>query len=223
VILKQPIAVIDTNMADLVAKYISPIKFAFPIRYVNDLSLHAIKKDEVMLSLVVFDSCPSVQDFIYAIEKKMSRASNIDGRQQIIPLCIVLLCSKSYAINSRLLESVDDTTIEYCWECLQFISMSVDSNLQEWLTRVMAGRTCVEYSALYCATNATEPVIKNVPQGMIGRRVKFHPIDISETNAHKFLWHRSDVAVETMLVHMDVATRAVLRDSKGVDKSYNRA
>jgi hypothetical protein len=219
VILKQPIAVTDTSMADLVAKYISPIKFAFPIRYVSDLSLHTIKKDEVMLSLVVFDSCPSVQDFIYAIEKKMSRASNIDGRQQIIPLCIVLLCSKSYAINSKLLENVDDTTIEYCWECLQFISMSVDSNLQEWLTKVMGGRTCVEYSALYCATNVADPVIKNIPRGMIARRVKFHPIDISETNAHKFLWHRSDVAVETMLVHMDVASRAILSNSKRIDKS----
>lgn len=95
-------------------------------------------------------TCPSISTLVSAIEKKLSRSNSYSQSLSIVPLCILLLCSEGYCVNSTSVSDAADSVIEYCWECLEFVSATVSSRLQEWMRRCIDGRNCLEYSRIHC-------------------------------------------------------------------------
>lgn len=201
------------NMAEEVSKYILSLNFSVPVHYVNTNSdINEIRKNEVDLNPSIFDECPSIRELIRAIEKRISRSSSVNTSHKVVPICITLLCSNLYTINSSIFKDIPDTTVEYCWECLESVSHSVNKPLQEWLTKSIGGRTCVEYSTLYCKSLENEeaamiPPPKMVPDNVISRRMMFEKVDMSSINVHNNIWHRDDVVSETMSAHMLIISR----------------
>jgi hypothetical protein len=201
------------TMAEEVSKYILSLNFSIPIHYINLKSdINEIRKNEIDLNPSIFEDCPSIRELIRAIEKRISRSSSINTGHKVVPICITLLCSNLYTVNSSIFKDIPDTTVEYCWECLESVSHSVNRPLQEWLTKSIAGRTCVEYSTLYCRSLENEEAllaapIKMVPDDAIDKRMKFEQIDMRTLNVHDNIWHRDDVICETISAHMLLVSR----------------
>lgn len=180
------------------------LRFKLPVRYIYAQSSNTVThKDEVVLHPHVFDSCPSIVSLVNAIEKKASRSEPIRGNPNIVPLCMVLLSSKGYSINSSCFEHIDNILIERCWENLKVISHSVELELQQWMEQTMAKRSAVAFSMLYCATSSHVSEVEylniNVPKNTV-----FHSTHDDGFNMPPVMWNISDAEIHTMMLHMNM-------------------
>lgn len=196
--------------------YASALDFNVPVRYKSESTFHDNPGDGIILYNSRFDCCPSLSKLIYAIEKKLSRANAIHKAATMVPLCIVLLCSDLYTIHSGVFHNTEDMLIESCWECLEFISISVDSCLQKWMENCISGRKCIEYSSLYCKDiRIHDNTIRTIPSHVIPKKIAFEPVCMSDIDANAFVWHQDDAVMETLLVHIQLASRCWhVNDSK---------
>lgn len=194
-------------MSSKATEYISVLKFKTTVRYKSDTSKETARNNEILLKVSIFDSCPDFNSFVHAIEKRLGRTNGIDKARVVLPMCMVLLCSNSYSVSSRTFHDVPDSTIEYCWECLQFVSIGVEQELQKWMLTHIANRSCIDYSTLHCRSIVEPTQIQTLPAGIISNRIRFSSVSVSEADLHSVLWHSDDVTMETMLAHVKVVTK----------------
>jgi hypothetical protein len=183
-------------------QYIELLKFKCPVRCIyTEINSLTTRKEEILIYPSVFDDCPSTKSLINAIEKKASKSEPIRGNPTVVPLCIILLCSKGYSINSSCFENIDDILIERCWENLKVISHSTEFPLQEWMERIMDKRNAATYSAQFCQPQFREVEIEYVSIDM-PRSTRFSYCSDSDSRLPQAMWNKDDVVTQTILLHM---------------------
>lgn len=124
------------------AYYMSNLNLSAQIRYIREGFYCTASGSELVLYSARFKSCPSHINLVCAVENKLSRSTSIRKAGILVPLCITLICSKLYSVNTSVFEDINDLTIEFCWEYIELISISVYSELQKWMINCMEGRKC---------------------------------------------------------------------------------
>lgn len=186
--------------------YMCSLVFRVPVRYTASSLNSSANEAELLVCTNVFESCPSIDSFIAAIEKKLSRANIINKARLVVPICILLLCTRSYCVDGSTIENADNSVIEYCWECIEFISIGVDTSLRSWVLSSMQGRSCRDYCILNSKSQQVVPRVEHLPGSMFSSRMKFTRVLPVPGLMHEALWHIDDAVMETIDVHMKVAS-----------------
>lgn len=203
---------------DQISAYASAFGFKLPVHYSHMSGSPArTRKDEIVLDTDMLVTCPSIKDLTRAIEKRTNRSDAMRIESNIVPLCMVLLTSKSYCINSKSIDNVSDSLIERCWECLETISHSSSKALQDWLTYAIGTRSPVGYSILYCQHKSSAITIRNIPYEL-PRSMRFKLISPSTIGIPEHVWHRQDMIEQTMLSHINAVMFNISSNSKRIDK-----
>lgn len=205
-------------MDSQISQYLSVFKFKVSIRYVGtSTSPQSSRKDELAIDTAVLDTCPSVHDLSKAIEKKINRSDTLKMESNIVPLCMVLLSSRLYSINSKSIEGVSDGLIERCWECLETVSHSVYKSLQDWLSYAINDRNAVTYAMFFIEHRSSPTAVKKIPN-QLPRSIRFDTVDTTIIDVPNQIWHRDDVIHRTMMAHMSSSMAYLLDKSKRVDE-----
>jgi hypothetical protein len=199
--------------------YISNLKFKCPVRYAHDDSgIMMTRRDEITLYPNVFQDCPSVDTLVNAIEKKASKSEPIRGNSNVVPLCMAILCSKGYSINSSCFENIDDVLIERCWENLKVISHSIDIPLQKWIETTMGTRSATSYSLKFCDSYShpsrqyeNEVVHMNIS---IPRGIRLMDCSSFGNQLPISMYSKDDVVANTVLLHMRIFSSNISDDAK---------
>lgn len=218
-ILKQ-LKLHDTTavMESTIHDYLSVLKLKVPVKYVHMTGSPTNGRGhEIVIDTTVLDTCPSVRDLSRAIEKRVNRSDTMRSESNVVPLCMVLLCSKAYCINSKAIEGVSDTLVERCWECLETVSHSTAETLQEWLSYAIGTRGAVAYAMLFCEHKSSSIVTRNIPTPLF-KSMRFVSIDPKSIDIPTEVWHREDAVNRTMLAHMSAAMLNISDKSKRVDE-----
>lgn len=178
------------------------IKSGISIKYIlPDSKDNPSRDDEVYIEKYRLDSCPNESLIINAIQKKIGRTDIFKSQRNTLGICIMLLLSKGYCINSSVLTDIDDFFIERCWECIQVVSHNIPEDISAWISNTMGQRSASKFSMVFCQTKNTMASIeflnKSIPD--TGRFFKIKP---SEFDIPTTAWHRNDSLRQSIILHL---------------------
>jgi len=170
------------------------------LEYVSEVYDNPILFNQVSLVKDRIKTCPDETCLLRAINKNIGRSETLGGRKYTSSLCVLLILSKGYCINSYNMKDVPDIFIERCWACIQQISFTVSDPLKSWIQGAMEQRDPSTYSLLFCpkrqlplSTELTGDIISN------GR---YEILDNFKDMVPANIWHRDDVITRTVLMHL---------------------
>ena len=160
-----------------------------------------MRDDEISIKMKHLYKCPDETKILKTLKKKVDRINASRNKKYVVPLCNLLVLSQEFAINPAFLDSIPDTTVKRCWECMFLLSHNIPEHISEWLVEAMADRSQVSYTALFCQSNptlATLPTIQDFPMGLSTQSRTNIEIGFSDI---LWLWHRDDVVSNTLIAH----------------------
>lgn len=170
----------------------------------TDLS-HGFK--ELVIERHKLESCPDPFKLINMFEKKIVRTNILKSYRYTRQLCILLMTSSGYSVNSSIFNGVTDIFIEKCWECIQYISYTIDNPLRSWLSEIIGGRNPPSFSALFCPPRQLPERV--VIDDIFPNKLKtIEDVEINTNIIPKTIWHRDDIVMHTILNHMRHQTRS---------------
>ncbi len=185
------------------------------LRYVLSSSdSDGVRDSEIDVKMEHLYACPDEARVLRALEKKVSRIDAFKNQKYIVPLCILLLLSHGYTVNSTRLDGISDALVERCWECILLVSHNIPVHVSTWMTAAMAGRSQVGYAALFCQggqTLSTLATIQNLPA-----ELSFQAYDRVELDLPDVIWHRDDVVFNTLLAHTAQFTRTPVQPQESL-------
>jgi hypothetical protein len=146
-------------------------------------------------------TCPDEHKLVNKLEKKITNSSILKSHKFTRQICILLLASSGYAVNSSIFNDVSDIFIEKCWDCIQYVLFNINNPTKSWLADVIQGRNPSSFSALFCPPRQLP---QRTPVGSLFED-KFKSIEcvsISSIDVPLTVWHRDDIVMQTILVHM---------------------
>lgn len=196
------IADIFTTMDQDLDVAIRLVRSDVKVKYINQGSVdtfHGFR--ELIIERHKLDDCPNVSKLMNKFEKKITNTSLLKTQKYTRQLCILLLTSSGYGVNSSIFNDISDIFIEKCWECIQYISYTTSEPLRSWIKKTMANRNPPSFSALFCPPRRLPErvVMDNIfPDRLssIGR------VDNPRDNIPTTVWHRDDIVMQTILCHL---------------------
>lgn len=149
-------------------------------------------------------SCPDEEGFLEALQKKINRSELFKSHKNTMGLCCMLLASKGYCVTSVKLQSIEDSFVERCWECIHVISQCVPTELSEWITTNMNGRRSAVYSDMFCAKEGPINIGSHINKKLKGSSVS-EGSSRCYFNIRGEVWHRDDVVLHTMIAHLNLS------------------
>lgn len=210
--------IITQTMSDDIKVYLSALKFKVSLHYRHaDASPIQTRKGEIIIHVDILKSCPSVIDLSRAIEKKINRSETLKFQSGFLPLCMVILSTDGYSINSQTIDGISDSLIERSWECLSTIACNTTDALQDWLTSIIGNRSSQSYFALHGQYISSPVTIRNIPI-LLSKGISFQSLDVSSFKIPDQIWHRDDVVDQTKLIHMLAVSVSSANNSKRIDE-----
>lgn len=178
------------------------------VKYLNKGSVdvaHGFR--ELVIDKQKIETCPDEPKLMSRFEKKIIKTNVLKSQKYTRQLCILLLLSSGYTVNSSIFENVSDIFIEKCWECIQYILYSTNDPLNTWLKSVMSERNPPSFSALFCPPRRLPERV--VMSDIFPNKLKsITPIDLAQDDVPSTIWHRDDVIMQTILNHLKHQSRS---------------
>lgn len=178
------------------------------VKQVNENSVdtsHGFR--EVVINRNIFNNCPDISKLINRFEKKILRTSSLKSYRHTRQLCILLMISSGYSVNSSIFDNITNVFIEKCWECIQYISYSINEPTKSWLIGIMNGRSPPSFSALFCPPRQLPDRIQI--DSIITNKVSIvNTIDSMDGVIPAIVWHRDDIVTQTILSHLRHQSRS---------------
>lgn len=178
------------------------VKKGISIKYIlPDSKDTPSRDDEIYIEKYRLDACPNESLIMNAIQKKIGRTDIFKSQRNTLGICIMLLLSKGYCINSSVLIDIDDFFIERCWECIQVVSHNIPEDVSDWISDSMGQRSASKFSMVFCQTKnimgSIEFLNKSIPE-----TGGFFKIEPSEFNVSTIAWHRNDALRQSIILHL---------------------
>lgn len=164
----------------------------------NDNNSHRF--GELVIYRHKLNDCPDVHKFINRLERKISKTSTLRGCAYTRQLCVLLLVSLGYSVNSSVFDNISNQFIEKCWDCIQYIIYTIKDPVKSWLLNVVDGRTPSSFSALFCPTRQL-PERVSIDNISSNKFKSVREIDLNSVDIPQTIWHRDDVVIQTILGH----------------------
>jgi hypothetical protein len=178
------------------------------VKYINKGSVdisHGYK--ELVIDKQKIETCPDESKLMSRFEKKIIKTNVLKSQKYTRQLCILLLISSGYTVNSSIFDNVSDIFIEKCWECIQYILHSTNDPLNAWLKSTMSERNPPSFSALFCPPRRLPERV--VMDNIFSNKLKsIAQIDLQQDDIPSTIWHRDDVVMQTILNHLKHQSRS---------------
>lgn len=176
----------------------SDVRIKFPNKGSVDIS-HGF--EELVIEKHKLENCPNTSKLMNRFEKKIIKTSSLKSRKYTRQLCILLLASSGYTVNSSIFDDIPDTFIEKCWECIQYIIHTTSDPLNAWLTSIVGQRNPPAFSALFCPPRRLPERV--AMENIFPNKLKsIESIDTADDNLPSIVWHRDDAIMQTILTHL---------------------
>jgi hypothetical protein len=178
------------------------------VKYINKGSVdisHGYK--ELVIDKHKIETCPDESKLMTRFEKKITKTNVLKSQKHTRQLCILLLISSGYTVNSSIFDNISDIFIEKCWECIQYILHSTNDPLNAWIKSTMNERNPPSFSALFCPPRRLpeRTVMDNIFSNKLS---SITPINLEDDDMPSTIWHRDDVVMQTILNHLKHQSRS---------------
>lgn len=175
------------------------LKQSTTIKYVSRNSTdksHSFK--QLVICKEKLDGCPDQSKFVNRLERKILKTSSLKSYRYSRHLCVLIIASVGYGVNSSIFEDVSDVFIERCWECIQYVLFNISDPIKTWLMSSIDGRNPRSFSALFCPPRQV-PESATIESIFHNRLRSIHEISIHENDIPRTIWHRDDIITQTIL------------------------
>lgn len=159
------------------------------------------RKGDVIIEKEKLDACPSPEQMMSALQKRISRSDFFKSSKSTASLCILMLTSRGYCINSSTLDHIENGFIERCWECLNTIADNVSEPLRGWLEKTISTRSPTIFAILYCDNTSGDDSIRYMPP-IMAPRSNFKEFHGNIMEFPKEFDERDDPILHTILSHI---------------------
>lgn len=160
-----------------------------------------VRGNDLCIDASRISSCPDEAYVIQAIEKRIGRNEALKSRKYSTQVCIMLLLSVRYCVNSSTLNDVPDEFVERCWECVYVASHNVREEALKWMKDCIGSRSIGSYATKFCSPKVRDKDVQYLGFNMdLGRELNLVSIS-DECNIPEEMWHRDDVPLRTLMFH----------------------
>ena len=159
------------------------------------------RKGDVIIEKEKLDECPHPEQMMSALQKRISRSEFFKSSRHTASLCILMLASRGYCVNSSTLEHIENAFIERCWECLNTIADNVSEPLRSWLEKTISTRNSTIFAIIHCDHSSGDDNIRYMPP-ILNSRNSFKEAHNSIIEFPRVFDERDDPVLHTILSHI---------------------
>lgn len=162
--------------------------------------------NQLVIQKSAVSECPDQRGVITAIEKKINRSEILKTHKLTSSLCVLLMLSRGYSLNSSILKNIPDTFVERCWECLQHVSYTIPEPSRSWMRDTIGTRSPPDFAALFCPSRQLPSRI-SIDDEFEYTLNSMRKIEKDESDLPSTIWHRDDTIMQSILLHMRQRSR----------------